>query len=104
MKQYLPQLLIFGCLMVTSGQSITHGKSSSPGPDSAVLIGERNFLTGYSAIATEGIVNVVVEIPAGTTEKWEVSADGKSIHWEIKKGKPRIIQYLPYPGNYGMVP
>ena len=24
--------------------------------------------------------------------------------WEFKDGKPRIVKYLGYPGNYGMVP
>ena len=24
--------------------------------------------------------------------------------WEFRNGKPRIVKYLPYPGNYGMIP
>lgn len=24
--------------------------------------------------------------------------------WEFKKGKPRVVSYLGYPGNYGMIP
>jgi inorganic pyrophosphatase len=78
--------------------------SSNPSENSEILVGERNFLTGYPAVVSERVVNVVVEIPAGTSAKWEVSADGDTIHWEIKKGKPRVIDYLPYPANYGMVP
>jgi inorganic pyrophosphatase len=53
-----------------------------------------------------------VEIPAGTLAKWEVNGrlpdgaepdDGK-LRWEFVNGKPRIIQYLGYPGNYGFIP
>lgn len=84
--------------------SLAHGRSSNPGQDSETLLGEKNYITGYPAIVRDGVVSVVVEIPAGTNQKWEVSADGTSIHWEIMGEKPRIVKYLPYPGNYGMVP
>ncbi len=66
--------------------------------------GELNFLTGFPAVPQEGLVNVVVEIPAGTNEKWQVSKTGESLEWELKDGKPRVVQYLSYPANYGIVP
>jgi inorganic pyrophosphatase len=46
----------------------------------------------------------VVEIPAGTNDKWEVDKTTGRLHWELKNGVPRVVQYLAYPGNYGMVP
>jgi inorganic pyrophosphatase len=46
----------------------------------------------------------VIEIPAGTAAKWEVDKKDGSLKWEFKEGKPRIVKYLGYPGNYGMVP
>lgn len=49
-------------------------------------------------------MNVVIEIPAGTNAKWEVAKDGNSVDWEIESGRPRVVQYLAYPGSYGMVP
>jgi len=52
----------------------------------------------------DGLINVVIEIPAGTNAKWEVQKDSGLLEWEQKNGRPRIVQYLPYPGNYGMVP
>jgi inorganic pyrophosphatase len=52
----------------------------------------------------DGSINVVVEIPAGTSEKWEVSEDGHAIVRDFTGEKPRIIDYLPYPGNYGFIP
>ena len=69
-----------------------------------VLRGERNFLTGYPALAGEDEVHIVIEIPAGTNAKWETTKDGDSIAWEMLDTGPRVVQYLAYPGNYGMIP
>ncbi|MAV66616.1 MAG: inorganic diphosphatase [Gammaproteobacteria bacterium] len=63
-----------------------------------------NYLKGIEPINSDGTVNVVVEIPAGTNEKWEVSKKTGDIEWEFKKGKPRIVEYLSYPTSYGMIP
>lgn len=52
----------------------------------------------------DGSVNVVVEIPAGTIDKWQVRKSDGQLEWEKKDGVPRVVQYLGYPGNYGMVP
>ena len=68
------------------------------------LVGPRNLLTDFPASTPEGAINVVVEIPAGTTAKWEVEKSDGSLRWEFKNGKPRQVEYLGYPGNYGMVP
>ena len=56
-------------------------------------------------VDASGNINVVVEIPAGTNAKWEVSADTGNIVWEFKNGKPRVVDYEGgYPANYGTVP
>ena len=49
-------------------------------------------------------VPVLVEIPAGTNAKWELDKSSGSLIWEQRNGKPRVVQYLGYPGNYGMIP
>jgi inorganic pyrophosphatase len=72
--------------------------------DTRTIQGEKHFLTGYPPVAIDGRVNVVVEIPAGTDAKWEVTKSEGLLQWEIRNGRPRVVQYLPYPGNYGMVP
>lgn len=51
-----------------------------------------------------GLVNVVVEIPAGTNDKWEVSKPEGKLFWDQKNGKNRVVNFLPYLGNYGMIP
>jgi inorganic pyrophosphatase len=50
------------------------------------------------------LVNVVIEIPAGTNDKWEIDKTTGTLRWEHKDKKPRVVQYLAYPGNYGMIP
>lgn len=65
----------------------------------------QDFLRGFPALTDDSLVNVVVEIPAGTNEKWEVDKTDGSLQWErITADSMRIIPYLPYPANYGMVP
>lgn len=49
-------------------------------------------------------IRVVVEIPAGTDAKWELTEDGDSLVWEREDGALRVVRYLPYPGSYGLVP
>lgn len=63
-----------------------------------------NLIQGFVPVNPDRTVNMVVEIPAGTNEKWEVDkADGR-LKPEFKNGQPRIIRYLGYPANYGMIP
>ncbi|MEL6944743.1 MAG: inorganic diphosphatase, partial [Bacteroidota bacterium] len=51
----------------------------------------------------EGI-KVVIEIPAGTNEKIEYNKERKSFEVDSIDGHARIINFLPYPGNYGFIP
>ncbi|MCP3914600.1 MAG: inorganic diphosphatase [bacterium] len=72
--------------------------------DEHTVVAVRSYLTGWEPVTPGGFVNVVIEIPAGTNAKWEVDKDDGALKWELNEGKPRVVQYLPYPGNYGMVP
>ncbi len=63
-----------------------------------------NFYRDIPSKNRDGLVNAVTEIPAGSNDKFEVSEDTGKMCWEIKNGVPRVIQFLGYPGNYGMVP
>ncbi len=73
-------------------------------PHVSVLRGEANFLTDYDPINLDGTVNAVIEIPAGTTAKYETTKDTGMLELEQKNGKPRFVQYLGYPCNYGLIP
>jgi inorganic pyrophosphatase len=64
-----------------------------------------NLLHEIAPFTTDSLVNVVIEIPAGTNQKWEVSKVTGQIEWEqITPDSFRVINYLPYPANYGFVP
>jgi len=63
-----------------------------------------NYLTDIVPRHPDGDINVVIEVPAGTLEKWEVSKPEGVIRLEQIEGKPRKVKYLAYPGNYGMIP
>ena len=53
----------------------------------------------------EGELNMVVEIPAGTNKKYEYDTDAsRFIQDTLADGSERVIQFLPYPGNYGFIP
>lgn len=62
-----------------------------------------DLLRGHPSRAGADLIHAVVEIPAGATDKWEVKADGV-MRWDVKDGKPRVVKYLGYPANYGIVP
>jgi len=63
-----------------------------------------HLVRDYPPRTEEGLVNVVVEISAGTNAKWEVVKASGRLEWEQRDGRPRMVDYLAYPGNYGMVP
>ncbi len=49
-------------------------------------------------------VYVVVEIPAGESQKFEYNKILHQFEAELIDGKPREIRFLPYPVNYGFIP
>lgn len=63
-----------------------------------------NLLTDFIPIYEDGDVNAVIEIPSGTLEKWELNKSSGQIEWELVNDTPRVVNYLGYPGNYGMIP
>lgn len=69
-----------------------------------ILESEKKLITAMSAKNRDGSINVLIEIPSGTNGKWEVNKETGNLDWEFKKGVPRVVQSLPYPANYGMIP
>jgi inorganic pyrophosphatase len=47
--------------------------------------------------------NAIIEVPAGTNRKLEIQPDGQFVA-ELMNGVPRVVDFLPYPGNYGFIP
>lgn len=72
--------------------------------DEFTIVGEDDLMA-MDAFNADGSVRAIVEIPTGTSAKWEVSKDDpKAVYWEYKDGEPRVVNYLGYPGNYGAIP
>lgn len=75
------------------------------GRDKNVVVNTHNYLHDIAPFTSDSLVNVVIEIPAGTNQKWEVNKVIGQIEWEqVTPGSFRVINYLPYPANYGFVP
>jgi inorganic pyrophosphatase len=73
--------------------------------DDMTIVGRGHFVHDLPAGNDDGSVNAVIEIPSGTTGKFEVGDDGV-MRWarDREHGGPRDVDYLPFPVNYGMVP
>ena len=63
-----------------------------------------HLVHGVAYKASGDLYRMVVEIPAGTNEKWQTDPVTGEFYHDKKDGKVRIINYLPYPMNYGYVP
>ncbi len=61
-------------------------------------------LADFPTFSSNNTINVVIEIPAGTNAKVEYNKKLEKLKVDQRDGKDRIIQYLPYPGNYGFIP
>lgn len=73
-------------------------------PTVSVLKGEKSYWSGYDPRNADGSYNLVIEIPAGTTAKYETNQRNGMLELEQKNGLPRYVQYLGYPVNYGAIP
>ncbi|MFK8104411.1 MAG: inorganic diphosphatase [Saprospiraceae bacterium] len=49
-------------------------------------------------------MQAIIEIPAGTSHKIEFNAETQVFENDQIDGKDRVIDFLPYPGNYGFIP
>lgn len=83
---------------------ISCGDNSSNQTNSTKATNDLNYLTDINPINKDGTINAIIEIPTGSLDKWEVNKTNGKLEWEIKDGKPRKVNYLGYPGNYGMIP
>ncbi len=61
-------------------------------------------LENIPAFVRDGVVNAVIEIPAGSTEKRQYDSATGTFPVDRRNGVPRVIRFLPYPANYGFIP
>ena len=57
-----------------------------------------------NSVSESGHYRAVIEIPAGTNRKMEINKASGAFEPSLRNGKPRLIDFLPYPINYGFVP
>lgn len=91
-------------ILICSCKNVNSEKNSSILEKETQEYQSKNLLKDYPAINESGFVNAVIEIPVGTTAKWELNKKSGKVEWEQVDGSPRIVNYIGYPGNYGMIP
>lgn len=104
---WLTGLVLLPCFSVPR-RSIVGGAPVAPGAlalDAETVAEGRHYVRGYPS-QEGGAVNAVIEIPCGTTAKFEVDDADGWMHWRHDRvhGGRREVDYLAFPVNYGMVP
>ncbi|MEL6863215.1 MAG: inorganic diphosphatase [Bacteroidota bacterium] len=59
--------------------------------------------TQVPALTEQGF-HIVIEIPAGTNHKIEFNKENGRFENDLENGQTRVVDFLPYPGNYGFIP
>ena len=95
--KYFKFFLIFYSIFIVN--SYTAGNETK-----SKIVGKKNFLHEIETFNIDGSINVVIEIPAGENDKWEVSKRDGSLRRERSNNSFRVIKYLPYMSNYGFIP
>lgn len=94
-KQIFFALIVF--LMINSCENIKN-VNEPDGKDNSI------DYANIPVFSPNDRVNVVVEIPAGTNHKIEYNYAEKKFKVDQKNGRDRVVDFLPYPGNYGFIP
>ena len=94
LKHYVPIFLFF---FILSACNASDNDLHSADPT-------LNYLENIEPFYDSELVNMVIEIPVGTNQKWEVNKQSGRLEWEQVGDSLRTINYLPYPANYGMIP
>lgn len=92
-------LIIFTILLGVQALILPKGYSDEPSSE-VNLVKD----VAYQVNAADGLYHMVVEIPSGTVEKWQTNEETGQLYHEMVEGKPRNVQFLAYPGNYGFIP
>jgi inorganic pyrophosphatase len=104
---WLIGLLLLPCSAVPR-RAVVGGAPVTPAAvalNEETVAGRRHFARGYPSQEGDD-VNAVIEIPSGTTAKFEVDDADGWLHWQHDRvhGGRREVDYLPFLVNYGMVP
>lgn len=61
-------------------------------------------LENLSPLVRDGVLRAVIEIPAGSADKYQYDPATNTFPIDLRNGVPRRITFLPYPANYGFIP
>lgn len=95
-------MIVISLFLLFSGACSAQNDETRNSSDTVIT--DHDYLRDFDPLNDAGLVNVVVEIPAGDNQKWEVNKENGYLEWEIVADTLREINYLPYPANYGMIP
>jgi inorganic pyrophosphatase len=97
-------ILVLFCLSAPLiPQTVPHAPELTP-KNKYTLASNIHLVRDIRPRAGAGLLNMVVEIPAGTCAQWKVDSESGNLKWGMKNNEPRAVKYLGYPGNYGMIP
>lgn len=100
MKQFFLLLL----LTLLSCKEGTFLPPPPPQPLPAPSVIRSLDIASIPAMNKDSSINVLIEITAGMTAKWEYDKQRKAMRMDSVAGIPHHINYLGYPANYGMIP
>ena len=89
MKRTFIASVLASALLLTGAIAACRGRRTSPPPFVSVVKGEKSYWSGYDPINADGSVNVVIEIPAGTTAKYETNKRNGMLELEQKQRRCR---------------
>jgi inorganic pyrophosphatase len=72
--------------------------------DERTIAGPKNFKMDYPIHNSQGLVNLIIEIPTGSNALWKVVPDGTRLTRGINNGQFDTINYIGCVGNYGSIP
>lgn len=81
------QIFIYAAVLIMMGHSLNAG----------------NYIN-VKTFSEDNFLQMVVEIHAGTNKKIEYDEASDSFEIDKINGVGRIVNFLPYPGNYGFIP
>ncbi len=71
---------------------------------SAILYADSSdLINSNGALSENKNIQMIVEIPAGTNKKIEYNSNSNTFEVNKINQKDRIIDFLPYPANYGFI-
>ena len=101
---FLVLLLFSHCQAPTTETTTVVATTSLDSSVTIVPLQPQHLIDSVQPFDTAGTLQAVIEIPAGTLWKNEVNKTTGQLEVDQENGAPRMIRYLGYPGNYGLVP